>query len=46
MKEVERISDFTLPSDTQYLALTGELWGVYCEELGEKWPRYNGAALY
>ena len=31
---------------TPYLALTGELWGVYCEEFGEKWPRYNGTALY
>ena len=24
----------------------GELWGVYCEDLGENWPRYNGTALY
>ena len=23
-----------------------ELWGVYCEEFGENWPRYNGTALY
>ena len=24
----------------------GELWSVYCEDFGEKWPRYNGIALY
>ena len=24
--------------DTPYLTLTGELWGVFCEELGENWP--------
>ena len=24
----------------------GELWGVFCEYLWEKWPRYNGTALY
>ena len=29
-----------------YLALTGELWGVYCDDLGKNWPRYNGTALY
>ena len=23
-----------------------KLWGVYCEDLGENWPRYNGTALY
>ena len=35
-----------LTKETPYLALTGELWGVVCEELGENWPRYNGTALY
>ena len=29
-----------------YLTLTGKLWGVYCEEFGENWLRYNGTALY
>ena len=29
-----------------YLALTGEPWGVFCEEFGENWPRYNGTVLY
>ena len=36
MTAVERQSDFLL---------TGELWGVYCDDLGENWPRYNGTAL-
>ena len=26
--------------------LKGELWVVYCEEMWENWPRYNGTALY
>ena len=29
-----------------YLALTGELWGVFCEHLWENLPYYNGTALY
>ena len=24
----------------------GELWGVFCEDFGENWPRYNITALY
>ena len=24
----------------------GELWDVYCEDLGENWPRYNCTSLY
>ena len=32
--------------DTPYLTLTGELWGVFCEDLGENWSRFNGTALY
>ena len=31
---------------TPYLALTGELWGVFCENFGENWSRYNVTALY
>ena len=46
MTAVEQKSDTELTRDTPYLALTGELWGVYCEDLGENWPRYNGTALY
>ena len=43
---VERESDIRITTDTPYLALTGELWGVFCEDFGENWPRYNGIALY
>ena len=25
--------------DSPYLALTGELWGVFCENFQENWPR-------
>ena len=32
--------------DIPYLALTGELWGIFCEYLWENLPRYNGTALY
>ena len=32
--------------DTPYLALTGELWGVFCEDIGENGPHYNDTALY
>ena len=28
------------------MALTGELRGVYCEDVVENWPRYNGIGLY
>ena len=35
-----------IQKDTSYLALTGELWGVFCKYFGENWPRYNGTALY
>ena len=32
--------------DTPYLALKGELWGVFCEDFGENRPCYIGTALY
>ena len=32
--------------DTPYIALTGELWGAYCEDFRSKGARYNGTALY
>ena len=38
MATTEHKSDFELTKDTPYLALTGELWGV--------WSRYNDTALY
>ena len=28
-----------------YLALTGELWGLYCEDLGGKWPHASHCRL-
>ena len=42
----ESESDFRITIDTPYLALTGKLWDVYCEDFGENWRRYNGTALY
>ena len=27
-------------------AKPGELWGVYCEDFGEKWLRFNDNAMY
>ena len=36
MSAAEPQSDFDLTKDTLYLALTGELWGVSCEDFGEK----------
>ena len=46
MTTSEHKSDNELTKDTPCLALTGEQWGVYCEDLLENRPRYNGSALY
>ena len=46
MTEAQHKSDFELTKDTPYLTPTGELWGVYCEDLEENWQRYNGTTLY
>ena len=35
-------ADIRITTDTPNLALTGELWSVFCEDFGENWPRYNG----
>ena len=40
------LSDLNLTTDIPYPTLTGELLAVYCEDLGENWPCYNGTALY
>ena len=24
----------------------GDLWAVFCEDLGENWPRYQGTTLF
>ena len=42
----ESESDFRIATDTPYLALTGELWVVYCENFGDNWPRYNDTILF
>ena len=44
--EAEYKSEFEHTKDTPYFALTGEIWGVFCEDFEENWPRYNGTALY
>ena len=46
MVAAEHKSEFKLTTDTSYLALTGELWGVCCKDIGENWPRCNGTAMY
>ena len=46
MTETEHESEVILMKDTPYLALTGKLWGVFCEDLGENQPCYNGTAVY
>ena len=33
----ENESNFRITTGAPYLALTGELWGVYCEDLEENW---------
>ena len=40
MIAAEHESDFILTTDTPYLALTGDLLGVFCEDIGENWPHY------
>ena len=41
----ENKSELIFKTDTPYLILMGELWGVYCEECGENWLHFNGTAL-
>ena len=38
------INQCEITNYTPYLALTGELWGVFCED--RNWLRYNDTALY
>ena len=45
MTAAEHESDLKLTTYTPYLAPTGGIWGVYCEEIGENWPHYNSTAL-
>ena len=46
MTEAKYASEAIFTKDTPYLALTGELWGVFCADLSKNWSRYNGTALY
>ena len=39
---VEQGSNFLLTKYIPYLALTGELWEVYCERSGDKWLNHCG----
>ena len=43
---MRNINEFKYTKGTPYLALTGELWGVFCEESGENWGCYNRTVLY
>ena len=42
MTEAELKSGSELTKHTPYLTLSCELWGVYYEDCGENWPRFNG----
>ena len=44
--EAEYKSEFELTKCIPYLALTGELWGVFCKDFEENWLYYNGITLY
>ena len=46
MTMAERKSNIRLTKDTPYLALMGELWGVFSEDFEENWWLYNSTALY
>ena len=46
MTDDEHESDFELTKDTPYFILIDELWGIYCEDLGENWICYEGIPLY
>ena len=37
---------FELTKDTPHLALSGELWSVFCEYFNRNWPCYKGFLLY
>ena len=45
MTGAKYVSEIMFTKDTPYLTLTGELWGVFCKDLGENWLYYNGTAL-
>ena len=43
--DAEHASKFEFTTDTQYLTVTGKLWGVYWGNLWKNWLHYNGAKL-
>ena len=45
MRMAEHKSNIRLTKDTPYRNLMGELWGVFCEDLGENWPFHNDTEL-
>ena len=46
MTVAESEADIKITTDTPYLALTGELWGLCCEDCGANWPRFDNTTLY
>ena len=42
----ENESDIRITTETHYLALTGDLWDVFCENCRVNWSCYNRIALY
>ena len=46
MTMAERKSNIRLTKNTPYLALTGELCDVFCEDFGENWPRYKAPHVF
>ena len=44
--QAEYKSEFETTKDSPYLTLTGQLWGVFCEDFQEYWLRHNGTVLY
>ena len=46
MTEVKYAPEIVFIKDTPYIALTGEIWGVFWVNLGEIRQRYNDTALY
>ena len=46
LTETEYKSEFEPTKYIPYLALTSELWDVFCEYLAGDKPRHNGTTLY
>ena len=38
------VKEVIFTKDIPYLALTGEVWDVFCDDLCEDWPRHDGTA--